>query len=206
MTEPREKLAVRAARRQKPPPGRTGLLLVDVINPLDFEGAEALAARALAAAEVIRRLRDAADRAGVPVVYVNDNYGFWTSERERIVEEIRSASPAADDLAAILAPRAGDYFVIKPQVSGFYATNLPVLLPQLGVSRLILAGFALDSCVLFTAADAHMRDYDLWTPRDAVAGAHDARAAWALEILESSLGAETATTDDLSLEAWIERA
>jgi nicotinamidase-related amidase len=63
-----------------------------------------------------------------------------------------------------LAPRGNDYFVIKPQFSGFYATNLPVLLPKLGVSRLILTGIAADICVLFTAAHAHMRAYDLWVP------------------------------------------
>jgi nicotinamidase-related amidase len=140
------------------------------------------------------------------VVYVNDNYGHWTSERSRIIAEIRAATPQAETLAGMLAPRPHDYFVIKPQLSGFYATNLPVLLPQLGVSRLALTGFATDICVLFTAADAHMREYDLWVPRDAVAGDHDERTAWALDIMRSKLGAETAATGDLDLEAWIARA
>jgi nicotinamidase-related amidase len=186
-------------------PGRTALLLIDVINPLDFVDADALAPSAFVAADRIRRLRDDADRLGVPVVYVNDNYGHWTSEREKIITEIRAASAGAERLVAQLAPRPHDYFVIKPQVSGFYATNLPVLLPRLGASRTVLAGFALDICVLFTAADAHMRDYDLWIPRDAVAGAHSERTTWALEILEHSFGAETAPTGELSLQAWINR-
>ncbi len=181
----------------------TGLLLIDVVNPLDFPEAEALAPRALAAACVIRNLRQEADRLGVPVIYVNDNYGHWTSERERIIAEIRAATPEAEKLAALLAPRPQDYFVIKPEVSGFYATNLPVLLPRLGVSRLVLAGFATDICVLFTAADAHMRQYDLWIPHDAVAGEHDERHRWALEIMQNSFGAETRGADMPSLEAWL---
>ena len=189
-----------------PAPGGVGLLLVDVINPLDFEDADDLAPRALAAAPVIRALRDAADATRAPVVYVNDNYGHWTSERGRIVAAIGGASPAAGKLVAELAPRAHDYFVIKPQVSGFYATNLPALLPRLGVSRLVLCGFAADICILFTAADAHMRDYDLWIPRDAVAGGHDERVTWALEIMTNSLGAETAPTGELTLRDWIGRA
>ena len=187
-------------------PGGVGLLIIDVINPLDFKEAEALAPRALAAAKAIRRLRDWADAQETPVIYVNDNYGHWTSERGRIIQEIRAASPAAERLAAALEPRPHDYFVIKPQVSGFYATNLPVLLPRLGVSRLVLTGFATDICVLFTAADAHMREYQLWTPRDAMAGEHDERTAWALEIMQNSLGAETAPTGELSLAEWTARA
>jgi len=188
-----------------PAPGGVGLLLVDVINPLDFEDAAELAPRALAAAPSIRALRDAADAARAPVIYVNDNYGHWTSERSRIVSAIGEASDAAGQLVDALAPRGHDYFVIKPHVSGFYATNLPALLPRLGVSRLVLCGFAADICVLFTAADAHMREYDLWVPRDAVAGGHDERVAWALEIMSNSLGAETAPTGELALRDWIGR-
>jgi nicotinamidase-related amidase len=186
-------------------PGQTGLLLIDAVNPLDFSGAEALAPWALKTAATIRALRDEADRLGAPVIYVNDNYGHWTSERDRIVAEIRAATPQAEALAKQLAPRPQDYFVIKPQLSGFYATNLPVLLPRLGVSRLVLAGFATDICVLFTAADAHMRDYGLWIPRDAVASENDQRHDWALAIMRNSFDAETAATEMLDLEAWIAR-
>lgn len=191
---------------QPPAPGGVGLLVIDVVNPLNFPEADRLAPRALAAAQSIRRLRDDADALGAPVVYVNDNYGRWTSDRRHIVDEISAATPAAAALAKALAPRPHDYFVIKPQFSGFYATNLPVLLPRLGVSRLVLAGFATDICILFTAADAHMREYDLWVPRDAVAGEHDERTAWALEIMKNSMGAETASTDALTLGGWIGRS
>lgn len=105
-----------------------------------------------------------------------------------------------------IAPREDDYYVIKPQISGFYATNLPVLLPKLGVSRLILTGVAADICVLFTAADAHMRAYDLWIPVNAVASEQDQRKAWAMDIMRKSMGAETRSTDELSLQAWIGRS
>ncbi|HXU99832.1 MAG TPA: isochorismatase family cysteine hydrolase [Caulobacteraceae bacterium] len=186
-----------------PAPGHVGLLLVDVVNPLDFPGADAIGEAALRAGEAILALRRRADALGAPVIYVNDNYGHWGSEKAQIVERCRAASPRGGKLAAMLEPRPGDYFVIKPQVSGFYATNLPVLLPKLGVSRLVLTGIAADICILFTAADAHMRDYELWIPRDAVAAESDQRADWALEIARKSLGAETADTGTLDLARWI---
>ena len=103
-----------------------------------------------------------------------------------------------------LGPRPDDFFVIKPALSGFYATSLPVLLPKLGVSRLVLTGVAADICVLFTAADAHMRDYDLWVPADAVGSEGDERTRWALDIMQKSMGAEIRPTSELSLAAWVD--
>jgi nicotinamidase-related amidase len=129
-------------------------------------------------------LRETAERAGVPVIYVNDNHGQWHSDRSRIVDHCRTG--AGRRIIARLAPKPDDYFVIKPQFSGFYATNLPVLLPTLGVSRLILTGIAADICVLFTAADAHMRDYALWVPADAVASSEVRHRDWALGIMAKS--------------------
>ena len=112
---------------------------------------------------------------------------------------VKSENPISERLR----PREDDFFIIKPQFSGFYATNLPVLLPKLGVTRLVLTGIATDICVLFTAADAHMRDYALWVPEDAVAAASDERSRWALEIMNNSMGAQTTPTSELSLDEWI---
>lgn len=186
-------------------PGGVGLLIIDMINDMKFAGADSMAKPALQAASAIARLREDADRLSAPVVYVNDNYGQWHSERSRIVQSCGEASPTARRLLQAIAPRDDDFFVIKPQFSGFYATNLQVLLPKLGVSRLVLTGLAADICVLFTAADAHMRAYDLWTPTDAVASSRPEHRAWALEIMQKSMGAEVAPTTDLSLDAWIAR-
>lgn len=181
------------------------LIIIDMINDLDFEGGEDLRGPAEAAAQRIVALRAAADDAGVPVIYVNDNFGHWHSERSSIVDHCdRDGSPGRALIAA-LRPRDSDYFIVKPQFSGFYATNLPVLLPQLGVSRVILTGVAADICVLFTAADAHMREYDLWVPGDTVASESDDHRRWALEIMRHSMCAETGPTHELALADWLSR-
>lgn len=186
--------------------GGTALVLIDMVNALAFDGGEQLRASAEAAIAPLLALRDGADAAGVPVIYVNDNNGAWHSERSRLIESALAQEDAPGHrLTRALCPRQDDYFIIKPQFSGFYATNLPVLLPQLGVSRLVLAGIAADICVLFTAADAHMRQYDLWVPADAVAGEHGERTRWALEIMRNSMGAETRPTGELTLAEWLAR-
>jgi nicotinamidase-related amidase len=191
-----------AASIRGPAPGGVGLLIIDMINDLGFEGGEAIRAEAEAVAATLVRLRAWADALGAPTVYVNDNYGQWRSDRSRIIEAcLRPDRPGAAIVRRI-APRADDYFVIKPQFSGFYATNLPVLLPKLGVSRLVLTGIAADICVLFTAADAHMREYDLWVPADAVASEDEQRKQWALGVMRTSMGAETRPTGELALADW----
>lgn len=187
--------------------GGTALIVVDMVNALAFDGGDRLRKPAEAAVAPILGLRDAADAAGMPVIYVNDNGGAWHSERSRLIESALADEAAPGHrLTLALCPRHDDYFIIKPQFSGFYATNLPVLLPQLGVSRLVLTGIAADICVLFTAADAHMRHYDLWVPADAVAGEHPERTRWALEIMANSMAAETRPTRALTLKEWLDAA
>jgi nicotinamidase-related amidase len=186
----------------KPERSHTALLILDAINPFDFEGAADMCAAAVEASAVIANLRAAADAAGAPTIYVNDNYGHWGSEKAQIVRDAAHASKTASDIIRRLSPRQDDYFVIKPHFSGFYATNLTALLDRLEVERLVLTGFAADICVLFTAADAHMRGYGLWTPADAVASETAERKRWALEIMTQSMDARTDPTTDLTLEGW----
>lgn len=175
------------------------LLIIDMINRFDFPGGDRLKEKALVAADAILDIRDQMEQHGWPIIYVNDNFGEWHSERSRLVQRALATN---NPVAVKLKPRDHDYFIIKPQFSGFYATNLPVLLPKLGVRRLILTGVATDICVLFTAADAHMRDYALWIPADAVAAQSEDKDAWALSLMNESMNARTEPTDVLTLDRW----
>jgi len=182
--------------------GRVALLMIDLINDFSFPGGKALHDRVAGALDAILKLRDAVEAAGGVTIYVNDNFGEWHSDQSRLVER---AIEKGSVVARELRPRGDDYFIIKPQFSGFYATNLQVLLPKLGADRLILAGTATDICVLFTAADAHMRDYDLWVPSDVCVAEADDRHRWALEIMAQSMGAETEPTSRLGVAEWLDR-
>jgi nicotinamidase-related amidase len=177
------------------------LLLIDVIN--DFASVPDLARQAQPAAETIKELCAEARAFGVPIVYVNDNFALWHSERAQIVEHCRGPDSHGRAIVDLLTPEAADYFVIKPRYSGFYATSLPVLLPQLGATRLILTGFATDICVLFTATDAYMRDYDLWIPADCVAAATPGRSRAALDHMAEILKADTRASGELKLADWL---
>lgn len=145
------------------------LLLVDVINGFDFEGSEPLATAAEKAAEKIHGLAARARAKRVPVIYINDNFGRWRSDFRSTIAECSRPELPGHAVTRRLVPEQSDYFVLKPRHSAFYCTALELLLQQLGVELLILAGFAANICVLFTAQDAHMRGYKVWVPSDCVA-------------------------------------
>jgi len=183
--------------------GKAAILIIDALNSFDFGGGDTLEEAARAILDPITALRNEARNADVPVIYVNDHDGRWRDERSELIEHFLSGKGGA--IAAALKPEPDDYFVIKPESSGFYATTLPALLPRLGVTRLVLTGLAADICVLFTAADAHMREYDIWVPHDAVAAQTEERARWACELMSNGMSAETCPTGELSLADWVAR-
>src|SRR3954453_9788276 len=177
------------------------LLLIDVINDLDFPDGEQLLQFALPMARRIAALKARAKQAGVPVVYVNDNFGRWRSDFNAQVEHCTADRVRGKPVVERLRPGEDDYFVLKPKHSGFYSTTLDILLEYLGVKTVILAGVAANICVLFTANDAYMRDYKVVVPGDCVASNTEAENRSALEVMAKVLKADTRPSADLELSA-----
>ena len=69
-----------------PDESRVALLIIDMINAFDFDGAEGMLPRALTAARAIAALKRRAHSAGAAVVYVNDNFGRWRSDFHQTLE------------------------------------------------------------------------------------------------------------------------
>jgi nicotinamidase-related amidase len=171
---------------------RVAVLLVDVVNRFDFDGAGALVRRFRPAVERIATLRTRARAARVPVVYANDNFGAWRSDFRAIIRSCHAPGSRAPDLVDRLAPSDDDYFVLKPANSAFFHTALESLLDHFGARELVIAGVAADNCVLFTAHDAYLRGYDLHVPRDCVAAESAPRTTRALAIIETTFKASIA--------------
>jgi len=170
---------------------RTALLLVDFMNPLDFDGAQALAPHAVKAATQAARLRARMRAERAPIIYANDNFGRWESDFAAVVAECERRGGASATMAKLLAPQPGDRSILKPRHSAFFGTPLEFLLDELDVSRLVLAGLAADSCIMFTAHDAYLREYDLWIPADCVASEQDEWREDALAYMARVLKART---------------
>jgi nicotinamidase-related amidase len=182
------------------------LLLIDVINDLEFPGGEALLRHALPMAHRLATLKRRAAQAGIPAVYVNDNFGKWRSDFRTLTRHCVGEAVRGRALATLLQPAEEDYFVLKPKHSGFFATALEVLLRYLRSTTLILTGLTGESCVLCTAQDAYLRDFCLYVPRDCVASRSEEANARALAQMREVLGAAIDPSTALDLGALLRQA
>ena len=184
-----------------PDKSETALLLIDVINDLDFPEANQLLRFARPMARKLLALKQRAKKAGIPVIYVNDNFGRWRSDFRRQVQHCLGRGSRGREIVSLLQPEEDDYFVLKPKHSGFFSTTLETLLRYLGSKRLILTGIAGNFCVLFTANDAYMRDYELIIPSDCTASNSAEENRQALALMRKFLKADTRASSKLRLPA-----
>lgn len=176
----------------------TALLIVDIINKMNFQGAENLLAQSRPILKPLADLKHRCKSKNIPVIYVNDNFGLWQENVDQIVEECRGG--LGDVFIQTLHPDPDDYFIIKPKHSGFHGTQLEILLKHLEISNLIITGITTDMCILFTANDAYMREYGIWVPQDCTAAETPQAKQHALEILNTTLSIECSNSDGTSFD------
>lgn len=177
------------------------LMIIDMINDLEFEGGENIVGSAQEAAERIAALKLRARERGIPVIYANDNFGKWRSDFREVVKHCLEDGVRGQRLVELLKPDRDDYFVLKPKHSAFFESTLATLLEHLGTRHLILTGITADICVLMTASDAYMRDYTVHVPPDCVASLESIDTKQALRYMQRVLNADVTPSTELDLEA-----
>ncbi|MBV8783354.1 MAG: cysteine hydrolase [Gammaproteobacteria bacterium] len=165
----------------------SALLVLDMFSDFSFPGGARAARLALPVARRIASLKARLARRKVPCLYVNDNLGRWRSDFPALLR--RAAAARGAPLVRLLRPQERDYCILKPKHSGFFDTPLDTILEALRVRRLILCGTMTPQCILFTATDAYVRDYELVVPSDCVLSLTRREQQLALYFLRSVLGA-----------------
>ncbi|MGM0752416.1 MAG: cysteine hydrolase family protein [Bacillota bacterium] len=176
---------------------KSALVIIDMINTFDFQGGEELYENTLKIVGNIHELKTKAKKAGMPIIYVNDNYGLWQDNMNDIIEHCKKKK--GETVIERLHPDTDDYFIIKPKHSCFFGTQLDILLHQLDVKHLILTGIAGDICVLYTANDAYMREYELSIPKDCMASETDEDNESALRIIKKTIDADMTLSNQMTL-------
>jgi len=175
------------------------LVLIDVINHFEFPNGKSILRQALAIAPGLALLKKRAREAGIPAIYVNDNFGQWRSDQSKLLKYCLRAEAAGRRFVEQLRPDDKDYFVLKPMHSAFYQTPLDLLLQELGSSSIILSGLATNSCILCTAHDADMRHLKIIVPRDCCAARSAREHKQALDHIEAMTGAKVVLSFSLRL-------
>jgi ureidoacrylate peracid hydrolase len=146
----------------------------------------------------IRPAIDAARAAGVPVVYVENDWkpACWPSSQ--FAELVRrTESPENFDDAYVgtpynhysdvIAPLPADIMVQKTMYDGFFETTLDTVLRNLGAKNLVCVGFTADICLLNTVIGAMYRNYRVVVLRDCTLAAEFVDTAENLDMTRLSI-------------------
>jgi nicotinamidase-related amidase len=166
---------------------RDVLLLVDLIQTFEHEEGDALLESFRQRHSAILEAIESARAAELPVIYANDNYGIWDGDAKRLVK--LAAEGRGGSLIEAIAPRDGDRFVVKPRYSAFDHTPLALILRELEIERILLAGAATEMCVVQTAIDAKEEGYKVTILADACATTDEAMERLAFEYAAKIVGA-----------------
>jgi nicotinamidase-related amidase len=166
---------------------KDALLLVDVIQDFEHEAGDALLESFRARHDGLRRALERARENGIPVIYANDNRGVWDGDVDGLVRG--AIAGRGGDLVAAVAPEPGDRFVVKPRYSAFDHTPLVLILRELEIERVLLAGAATEMCVVQTAIDAKEEGLKVTILADACATTDERMERLAFEYAEKIVGA-----------------
>lgn len=117
----------------------------------------------------IRALVDAARAQGVPVIYMNDRHRPDKPDREfekRAPHCIEGTWGA--EVVSEIAPKPCDWVIPKRRYSGFYQTDLDLVLRENAVRTCVVCGVVTNICVRSTVHDAFFRGYRVVVPVDCV--------------------------------------
>jgi nicotinamidase-related amidase len=177
---------------------RLALVIIDMLSDYSSPELRPWRAGAMRAARRIAKLEQRAKKKHIPVIYVNDKLGRWRSDARAIVQHARTKASGRAIVDAI-APDDDDYVLLKPKHSIFYATPLEALLEYIGARAQIVTGATSIQCALFSAIDAHVRDYRLYVPRDCIVSATVKEAKISDYLFRTSLDANTTVSGRLRL-------
>lgn len=175
--------------------GRPVLVVVDYQYAFDLmEGGTDRLARA-------ERILETARAAAIPVVFFQEVHrasGIDFGRELDGAEDVHCLEgDPATDLVASMRPRENEFHIVKRRYSGFFGTELEIVLRALKAETLVLIGGLTDVCIHYTFADAHQRDYFVRVVGDCVGGSSTASHRAALDAMEYLQAGAVLSTDQI---------
>ena len=171
------------------------VLVVDMLQ--DFVYGALACDRGKAIVPATARLLDAAREAGIPVIFCNDCH-LPKIDRELALwgDHALVGTPGAEVIPELNLCEK-DYVVPKRRYSGFFQTDLDILLKELGVNTVIMTGLHAHMCVRHTSADAYMLGYDVVVAKEATDSFTEEDYTYGIAYLKTCYGADAYTDDEL---------
>jgi biuret amidohydrolase len=148
-------------------PAKTALIVVDMENDFVAEGAPMETPSALKILPTLRRVIDESRERGVRIIYTTHAHrsdGCDMGLFDDLWPPIDSRAGLIDGTPGIeiypeIAPQAGDIVIKKHRYSGFFGTDLDIILRGSGIETVVVTGVTTENCCHATARDAMFRDY-----------------------------------------------
>lgn len=174
---------------------KRAILVVDMLN--DFVTGALKCDRGLAIVPKTAELLRGAREKGVPVIFCNDAHLKGIDHELKLWGDHAIAGTKGAEVIPELELCDKDYVVPKRRYSGFFHTDLDLLLKELGVDTVILTGLHAHMCVRHTAADAYQLGYGIVVAKDATDSFTEEDYLYGIKYLKEVYGAEITDVDSL---------
>lgn len=171
------------------------ILVVDMLN--DFVTGALACDRGKAIIPASVELIEAARKAGVPVIFCNDAHLKGIDRECKLWGDHAIAGTEGAEVIPELKACDKDYIVPKRRYSGFFQTDLDILLKELGVKTVIMTGLHTHMCVRHTSADAYQLGYDVVIAKQATDSFTEEDYNYGLAYLKTCYGADAYSNEEL---------
>jgi nicotinamidase-related amidase len=168
---------------------KSALLVIDMLN--DFAHPSGVLYSS-SVRDIISRIKEKIEKARKEnrlVIYLCDAHRPDDREFETFPPHCIEGSWGGE-VVEELKPKEGDYLIKKRRFSGFFATDLELLLREKEVEELHLTGCLTDICILFTCADAYYRGFKIFISEGATAALTPSDHKNALNLMKKAFGVE----------------
>ncbi len=156
------------------------LLVIDMVRDFVEEDGSLVVPEAKNLIGPINKAIDDFRKKNEPVIFVCDSHDEDDREFKGWPRHAVTGSRGAEVVDA-LDKRMDDPVVRKKRYSAFYDTELERVLKKKGIDTLVLTGVLTDICVMHTAVDAAMRNYNVVVLKDCTGSVSRERHEWALQ-------------------------
>ena len=175
---------------------KQALIVVDMLN--DFVTGSLACERGKAIVKPLEKLIAAARENNVTVIYANDNHIKGIDYELKLWGDHAIRGTKGAEIIPELAATEKDFVINKRRYSGFFQTDLHVLLRELGVDTLILTGLHTHMCVRHTTADAFYWGYKLIVPKDGTDAFTKEDYDYGLKYLKDVYGATISSVEEIA--------
>lgn len=171
------------------------IIVVDMLN--DFVTGSLGCERGVAIVPDLAKLIKVSREKGVPVIYSNDSHLKGIDHELKLWGDHAIRGTEGAEVIPELEPKEMDYIVPKRRYSGFYKTDMELLLQELGVDTVVITGLHAHMCCRHTTADAYYLGYDIVVPRETTNSFTEEDYLGGLKYLEEVYGADICDLDEL---------